>query len=359
MPIKTLYFDESGFTGYNLLDPDQPVFMIASSDLAEQEAADILQRAFPRYQAPEFKFSNIWASNRNRRGLIEFGRACATLGARAYMWRTDKRFAVLTKVIDFLIEPYLHDMGYDFYADGFARKYSNYIHYGLTECGEPALYDSIIRAYQEFSRAPSEAGLERLQIRLRLMANSLEEPLSIFLDQMAIGAEVFERYRSVESFTGADELYVTTMLAIIGHWRQRSPDDFAVVHDDSAHFFRHREMWETITSPNVPPQMHVAGDGSEVPYPLRVVSTTPTPSEQSRSIQFCDVLAGVSAKIFDERIEGDDRQLLNDAIVAGLGELTFNGIRPEPEFPDRIPPPPLDGPDAVDRMVGVIFRDRP
>ena len=56
MLTKTLYFDESGFTGYNLLDPNQPVFTIASSDLGDQEAADILRAAFPRYQGHEYKF---------------------------------------------------------------------------------------------------------------------------------------------------------------------------------------------------------------------------------------------------------------------------------------------------------------
>jgi hypothetical protein len=30
---KTIYFDESGFTGYNYLDPLQPIFTLASRDI--------------------------------------------------------------------------------------------------------------------------------------------------------------------------------------------------------------------------------------------------------------------------------------------------------------------------------------
>ena len=84
MVARTLYFDESGFTGDNLLDGTQPIFAIASTDL-EPEVAEV---------------------------------------------------AVLTKIVDFLIEPLFSTTGYDFYADGFSLKYTNYIHFGLTQFAE-------------------------------------------------------------------------------------------------------------------------------------------------------------------------------------------------------------------------------
>lgn len=39
MATKTLYFDESGYTGYNLLDPAQPVFAIASTGVLANTSA--------------------------------------------------------------------------------------------------------------------------------------------------------------------------------------------------------------------------------------------------------------------------------------------------------------------------------
>lgn len=119
MPVRTIYFDEAGYTGYNLLDPVQPIFAIASVDIDEQLASDILQNSFPKYQGDEFKFSNIWRSG-NRAGL---GRFCASLeqyADKAFCYAINKRFSVLTKAVDFLIEPYMTDSGYDFYGEGFA-----------------------------------------------------------------------------------------------------------------------------------------------------------------------------------------------------------------------------------------------
>ncbi|MBG6206263.1 hypothetical protein IWQ49_000910 [Labrenzia sp. EL_126] len=196
---KTLYFDESGFTGYNLLDPKQPIFVVASADFGPESAADILAESFPRYRGAEYKFSNIWRSN-NKAGLVRFGEKLPDTNKLAFTWIVDKRFLVLTKIVDFLIEPYITDTGYDFYADGFCWKYTNYIHFGLTQYGPSALYDSLLHAYQTFSRNPNLKTLGILQSQLRIMSNSTEEPIQIFLEQMALGAELFTQYKNIATF---------------------------------------------------------------------------------------------------------------------------------------------------------------
>jgi hypothetical protein len=356
VPTRNLYFDESGFTGYNLLDPQQPVFCIASTDIGPDEAQAILRESFPRYQGQEYKFQNIWGSNRHRRGLETFARLMEPHAERALVWRTDKPFAVFTKIVDFLIEPVIHAAGFDFYADGFCWKYANYIYYALKEFGEPGLYETIITTYQQFSREPTRENLEAMQRQYRTMADSLDEPLQMFLEQMALGAENFERFSSLDTFTGTDELYVSTMMAIVAHWRNRTEDEFAIFHDDSAHFFRQREMWNLLTRADAPEGVHRAGDGARVQFPMGVTSTTATNSRDSSAIQLCDVIAGFSAKIFDEQVVGDDRALLERVVEGGLQNLTFNGVRAAAVFPDQIPPRRLEGPDAVDRLAAVLAR---
>lgn len=167
MVDRTIYFDESSFTGYNLLDPAQPIFTIANADVAEERARDILRASFPRYRGAEFKFSNIWSSG-SRADLLKFAAHLEEFGERSFVYVVDERFAVLTKAVDFLIEPYMTDAGYDFYDDGFCWKYSNFIHYGLTELASPAL----LTHYQAFSRNPTPDTLATLRSQLRLMATS-------------------------------------------------------------------------------------------------------------------------------------------------------------------------------------------
>ncbi|MGO1596776.1 MAG: hypothetical protein ACTHXT_08445 [Sphingobacterium sp.] len=54
--MKNLYFEASGFTGYKLLDPDQPIFVIASHDLEEDVAEAILRKSFPSYKVRNINF---------------------------------------------------------------------------------------------------------------------------------------------------------------------------------------------------------------------------------------------------------------------------------------------------------------
>lgn len=355
MPLpKTIYFDESGFTGYNLLDKDQPVFTVASTDVDEATAEAILRQSFPRYRGAEFKFTNIWRSGA-REGLVNFGTRIGGLSDRVFVWMMDKRFAVLTKMVDLLIEPYVTAGGYDFYSDGFCWKYANYIHYGLTEFHPAEVMDRLLADYQAFSRAPSREALDSLRSQLGVMARSIGKPGQLFVEQMETGASLFERFHSLEDYKSTSELQLTSMLALVGRWRQRHHEDFRVVHDASANFFRRREMWDRITNSGVPGQIFPIGDGSFVEFPLRVVSTAGVNSAACFSIQLVDVVAGLASKYFDPRIEGEEKALFDRALAAGLGELTFNGVRPAPVFPDQIPPKKLSGPDAVDKMTSIIF----
>jgi hypothetical protein len=351
---RTIYFDESGFTAYNLLDPNQPVFAVASADADERWAEEILADSFPNYQGAEFKFSNIWRS-KNREGLIRFAQHLSALEDHSFLYVIDKRFAVLTKIVDFLIEPYVTDAGYDFYDKGFCWKYCNYIYFGLTQFAPPELLNALLRNYQAFSRDPTPQSLAKLRAQLKFMASSAEQRVRIFLEQMELGARLFHEYQNLEKFGGSDELQMTTMLAVVSYWRQHYPEDFAIVHDVSSNFLRSKELWERITSNKTPAQMHRQGDGTFVEFPLRIVSTAAVDSRNSRSIQLCDVLAGLATRHFSVPLDGDDRKFLNDLVGKGLKHVTHSGILPDVVFPDQIPPKRLTGPDVVDRMTEMMF----
>ena len=106
MNTKTIYFDESGFTGYDLLNKDQPIFAISSTDISPQRAESILKTSFPKYQGDEFKFSNLWRSA-NKQGLINFSQNIAPYKENVFTWINQKKFTVLALMVDRLIEPYI------------------------------------------------------------------------------------------------------------------------------------------------------------------------------------------------------------------------------------------------------------
>lgn len=352
-PTKDIFFDESGFTGRALLDPAQPNFVIASTIIPDAEAEEILRRSFPRYQADEFKFQKIWGRPVYRQQLPAFCEAVGSVKGGVYIWRIDKKFSVLVKLIDYLMEPIAHSQGVDFYKDGYGYKLANYIHFGLAHMASPGLYDAVVGAYFEFANAPSEQSLDRLRFRLNLMANSADAELRWFFRAAHTGAILFHRFCDIETFRDTLEIYLTSMLSCVGYWSGQIPNRLRLRHDQSNAFFAQRGLWDAMTSQDVPEQLHPVANGPPIRFPLPVDATEPTDSKASYSIQLCDLIAGLTAKIGLLRETENGRAEFEPILNTSFAHVPMNGVAPAPDFPTSHPAN-LDGPDPVDQMLGII-----
>ncbi|MES2479445.1 MAG: DUF3800 domain-containing protein [Bacteroidota bacterium] len=349
--IRTIYFDESGFTGYNLLDKDQQVFSIGSTDITPDEAEEILKSSFPNYAGKEFKFNNIWGS-KNQKGLIELSNRISNSGANFYGWMIDKRFAVLVKIVDQLIEPITTANGFDFYANGFNRKYTNYIYYGF-QIHSPQWIDSLLESYQKFSRYPSEVSLKQMIKEFVVLKKKVHKNIRLFLDQMIDGANIVSRIYNLDDYKRTNELHLTTMVAMVSYWRDNHAEDFIIVHDASANFSRQNELWSKITNKDVNEIVLPNGDGTMTNYPLRVIETRGENSINNFSIQLCDLIGGFISRYFAPDLTEKDKEFIDQCVTAGMDKLMYNSIKPATDFPE-FPPKRLSGPDVVDKMTSII-----
>lgn len=352
-PITDVYFDESGFTGAALLDPAQPHFVIASSIIDNATASGILKAAFPNYQGDEYKFKNIWDRARSRARLVEFCRLVGELSSSLFVWQIDKKFCVLVKMIDFLMEPIAHAAGYNFYADAYAYRTANYSHFGLKHIGSPELYDATVNAYYEFARDPSEKSLRRLRQRLSLMEKSAPEETRYFFSACLKGARLFHKFNNIETFKETLEIYLTSMLSSVSYWAELLPNKLRLFHDQSNAFFSQKEIWDAIISPNVPNQLHPVANGPAIHFPLPVIGTVGCDSKSRSAIQLCDIVAGLTAKYQTENQPPQIEELFREIFSTRFADVPMNGIAPGTDFPDG-PPPLLTGPDPVDQILNIM-----
>lgn len=112
--------DEAGFTGNNLLNPDQPFFSYASHDLSLAEAESLIRRMRGKYpvQMPELKAAKLLRSGRGRALISDVldamqGRYMATL--------YDKRLSLACKLFEYLYEPVLQENNALFYRHNLHR----------------------------------------------------------------------------------------------------------------------------------------------------------------------------------------------------------------------------------------------
>ena len=235
--------DESGSSGENLVDPQSVVFAHASVRIDDKSAgpilADLRQQAGAT-QSPEAKFAQF----RTRRGLGALSSALAPGGAlenRVVITVADKRFLIVSKMIDLLVEELTHERGIDLYADGMARTVAVTLFRdgprGLGELWDPLMagFVSLARATQrgEGEKETVDSFFTRLdQARWRCTRRSIEPLLDLLLQTRTHADDLVLSIaqRTSPLFPGLDPL--VTMLPMTMHHAYADHGPVRFLHDD-------------------------------------------------------------------------------------------------------------------------------
>lgn len=114
MPL-TVYLDETGFTGNNLLDDAQPIFVVSAVAIQSVEAADLVADVSTEFAltAKELKGSKLCRSPKGQRAVLKI---LNKLEGRFRYIAINKRYAAACKVFEYIVEPTISDCNWFFYA---------------------------------------------------------------------------------------------------------------------------------------------------------------------------------------------------------------------------------------------------
>ena len=112
---RTLYFDESGNTGPNLMSPQQPIYTLASHDASESVAIEILKNVFGKVPERELKANRLKKSKTGQLRMIQIILALDTSGVSRRGYVADKAFCLSNKLFDTFVETGLHQAGENAY----------------------------------------------------------------------------------------------------------------------------------------------------------------------------------------------------------------------------------------------------
>ena len=146
---QTIYLDEAGFTGNNLLDPAQPIFVYSGLALSKEQVAALHSEAVARFRlhGNELKGTNLVKHARGRQAvswlLSQSVKDCLLVVS-------DKKYALAGRFFDYLIEPLLADLSSLFYALEFQQFVAMvlYCHYAA---GDPKA-DALLRDFVKLIR---------------------------------------------------------------------------------------------------------------------------------------------------------------------------------------------------------------
>lgn len=153
-------FDESGNTGADLLNKEQPVFILASSNYTVEEAERLLT-IFEQKQGQEVKFKNIKRRENNHKKIIDFMSQIATDKEKNIVTIYHKEFVLITHIVDPIIESEMHDRGIDIYKKGLNIALSN-IHYkSINNLCSKKVSDGFKKSFTDMVRDQKKENIEK------------------------------------------------------------------------------------------------------------------------------------------------------------------------------------------------------
>ena len=290
----TIYLDECGYTGDDLIDAEQPTFAIATHSFSEDESTGLKQRFFSAVQAPELKHSSLQGRARNQRAIMDFLQFAAEQTGRVRVMVADKRFALTAKLVDFIVEPPMHRYGLNLYEQGGSAGLSN-LFFAVLQVEGATVLDQLLKRFQDVIRMRTDEALAEFG---RFLA--VRHDVSVIDETLDMIRASFAQLQEDDITTlppRALDLSFTVALSAIYVWRQAGFTDIDVVHDESTNMSRQKALWDCILSPEAPASRigYGAAEG-QTQFPIGVRSTTFERSSKSAALQLADVLAGAVAR---------------------------------------------------------------
>jgi hypothetical protein len=305
------------------------VFVICTHSIDEATCEALKARHFTNVKATELKHSRLAKSPRQAKMLIAALEDLATNhGDRILVGMSDKRYSLLAKIVDLVIETSMHRAGFNLYKDGGNLAMTN-VMYACMDLDPPYL-NRVLGAFQRWMRERSFQ--RRFELGWTLSQSHPIEPIDEFRITI-LGALKHLGYTGVIAGLpmGVLDLSFSTAINLMGLWRAKLGDDpIELVHDQSSNMAKQQQLWDVLVSPTAPSAL-VGHDSRTMRFPLGVTGTQFVDGRTSAALQIADIVAGATAAIAGSAPSG----IQND-YIAQLGALferaSFNGYQFQPSL---------------------------
>ena len=225
-----IYCDESGFTGDDLLETNQPYFVYSAVSLTDEILDEIVNYVYNNYniQNGEIKGKNL-VNNKNGQNVVKY--IFENYSQYARLVYHDKKYALAGKIVEYAVEPYLKS-NFQFYqsklhiylASGF------YLAFHINDYSAEALFEDFLalvrkkKTYEETIFYSSEKENDFLKWLFDIVSHSPEIMLN----------EIQHQDENPQTKWILD-LTLTSLFGLLTEW-SKNGEELEVICDDSKVF---------------------------------------------------------------------------------------------------------------------------
>ncbi len=230
--IGTIYLDESGNTGSNLIDKNQPIFVLSSISLSDAESLRLL-KLIDSNSPREVHFKNLRRRRSGQDAIVRLLKHPLINKRNVKVSVFYKQFMILTKIVDLLLEHMAHLSDFDLYMNGTNIALSNMLHYCIPAfCGESE-YLKLLENFVKMIREQSDENIEAFYSLLEsLKDRSSHEEFKSDINMLYLTKHVVKDALDNIDKSALDPAIPAFFSACV-RWGKEFPSGFHAVHDDS------------------------------------------------------------------------------------------------------------------------------
>lgn len=285
--MECFRIDESGYTGFDLLNPEQRFQGATAIAISDDEAARLIREHFPKLQAPELKYRSLARRPGYHRPLLDLQRAVLT-HHKCVTYVCDKRFLLLLIFLDYAVEPYYYERGLDFYEDGQNYSLASLLYtVGPTLLGKVA-FNALLAAFQRAVKEKTQDALRELVLAARLLKwRELPEALGPLVQASP------ECLSAIATPGVTTDVAMVVLQSLISRMEVMADGTYCVEHDQSKNLLTYHDLLQRYINHQHEVefmQSQIAG----IKFPLKLSSIIQVDSKTSPAVQIADVMIGAA-----------------------------------------------------------------
>lgn len=355
--MTTIYFDEAGNTGANLLDREQPFFVLASNDFSNEEANTLLEHVRSQ-QGGEPKFSTLRRRTEGVARIIRLLSDPRLNKDRVLIDIYHKPYMVVTKLVDLIAETLVHHVGGDLYERGANIAMSNLLYYCMpTFCGEERT-NVFLQAFVDLIRHGPEKHKDKFYLAGQQLIESstskkFKQDLMYFTEPA-----LFDIWFHDFDWSALDPA-IPALFHQVVEWGDRKADRFRILHDRSKPIIATADTFAKLMAGPGEELKTIGTDRRTITFPLRALTLSQGESTLHPQLQVADLCAGALNHFYKSYIS-ERKDELSEAIEAlGCLEWGKDFLFPQPHVtPADLGTDELGGCNSVDAMVSYMKAKR-
>ena len=286
--MECFRIDESGFTGFDLLNADQRIQGASAIAIENDGAGRLIKQYFPKLQAPELKYHALSKREANHPRLLGLMRDLLS-NFKCVTYVCDKRYMLTLMFVDYAVEPYYYERGLNLYANGRNYAMASMLHMaGPTLLGKPQ-FRRLMASFQRAMKIKDARALKELVEAAR--ATNWEQlpevvgPLAQYAPRECLGAIATPELTT--------DVAMIVLTSLITRMEVMADSAYRVEHDQSKNLATYHELLQRFIHHNDTVQFR-ATEITTLSFPLKLTKVVQVDSRRSPAVQLADVMIGAA-----------------------------------------------------------------